>query len=325
MTRARTRAAVLRAARLGGAMAMVVGCYNPHVTPGGLKCSATGKACPDGFVCESGSCVSVTSVDAASGSGGEASSSGGAPGTGGRPGTGGASGGAGVGGHGGGATGGGGAAGTGGSAGAGGMCANPIAPLCQSPTGLGMCDPVCQTGCGCGLTCGVAGGGTTCTGRTGTKTLNAVCRPEADDCAPGFVCLQESCGTNLGRCYRYCRDASVCGNAVCSTPIELPNGSASSQRACSLGDITCDPIAGTGCPDPALKCYVTGPSHTTCDCPNSPTGGAGAACTSYNDCATGLACLTVSGRQSCYTLCRSTADCPTCTLLAAGSVGFCAS
>jgi hypothetical protein len=265
-----------------------IGCYDPKITPGGLRCASGTKACPDGFVCSGAVCVTAGPATATGGAG---------------------TGGAGRGGAGAGGTG----AGTGG---AGGQCANPIAPLCQTTvTGPGSgCDPVCQTGCGCGLRCNVTMTGVACAPPAGAKLVGAICQPGADDCAPGLACLEESCGTNLGRCYRYCRDSQQCGtNGVCAMPVLRPDGTESGQRACALGPTTCDAIARTGCPDPALNCYVTGPNQTICDCPGGRNRAQGDTCDGYNDCAPGLWCLSVAGAPSrCYKLCRSTADCAGC-------------
>lgn len=271
--------AVLLALGLG-----VAACYDPKITPGSLMCASGTKACPDGFVCSGTVCVNAGAATATGGTG------------------------TGSGGRGGGGTGG---MGTGG---AGGQCANPIAPLCQT-TVTGGCDPVCQTGCGCGLRCNVTMTGVACAPPAGAKLVGAICQPGADDCAPGLACLQESCGTNLGRCYRYCRDGSGCGtNGVCAMPVLRPDGTESGQRACALGPSTCDAIARTGCPDPALNCYVTAPNQTICDCPGGRNRAQGETCDGYNDCALGLWCLAVSGgaQSRCYKLCRSTADCAGC-------------
>jgi hypothetical protein len=135
--------------------------------------------------------------------------------------------------------------------------------------------------------------------------------------------LKEACGKDLGRCYRYCRegDNTVCGGqSACRTPVELPNGTDSKQRVCDLEAQTCDPVAGTGCPDPALKCYAVDTASTVCDCP-ATTKSEGAECAAYNECATGLACLAVGNKTRCVRLCRSTADCATCA--GVGPVKFC--
>jgi hypothetical protein len=270
-----------------------LGCYQPKVQPGGLKCGPASKPCPDDFACVDDVCQ-PRNVVGGGGAGGSADNTGGI---------------------------------SGGTAGAGGSpsCADSIAPLCATTSISAACDPVCQTGCACGLRCTVLAAGLGCVVPAGAKALGQVCQPAADTCAPGLVCLPETCGINLGRCRRFCRDASVCNTGGgCATQVPSPNLTPSGQRACDLGDQECDPRAATGCPDPALHCYVTGPSHTTCDCPSSP--GAekqeGDACSAYNDCAVGLACIQASGPSRCMRLCQSTAECPTCSVF--GSVKYCA-
>jgi hypothetical protein len=212
--------------------------------------------------------------------------------------------------------------GTGGSS-----CANPIVPLCTPVQTSDVCDPVCQTGCPCGQRCQLSAGGLKCAAPAGGLTAGMVCTPEADACAPGLTCLQEACGNDLGRCYRFCRDASVCsGTGVCGTPVLLPDRSDSLQRVCDLGGQACDPYAGTGCVDPALRCYVLGPTQRTCDCPSGVNAPAGASC-GYNDCAAGLACLQIGagGANRCVKLCESAADCPDSTCDPFGDTfGFCA-
>ena len=270
-----------------------VGCYQPKIQAGGLKCGPASKPCPDDFTCVADVCQ-PTNAAGGGGAGGSAGSSGGN---------------------------------SGGSGGAGGSpsCAHAISPLCAATSTSAVCDPVCQTGCGCGLRCTVLDTGLGCVAPVGEKTLGQLCAPTADDCAPGLVCLPETCGNNLGRCRRFCRDATVCPpGAGCATQIPLPDLTPSGQLACDLGYQTCDPYAATGCPDPALHCYVTGPSHTTCDCPNAA-GAAreeGDACSAYNDCAVGLACIQAGGPSRCLRLCQSTAECPTCSVL--GSIKYCA-
>jgi hypothetical protein len=249
--------------------AVLVGCYDPTVPSGYLKCTPSSNACPEGLTCAGGVCVT--------------------PGT------------------------------------DGGMCSKPVSVLCSlaPPTGA-VCDPVCQSGCACGLGCSVSTAGTLmCSAPVGSKTAGQVCSPSLDDCQPGSVCLKEACGKDLGRCYRYCRegDATVCGTqAACRTPVELPNGTDSQQRVCDLAPQTCDAMTGTGCPDPALRCYAANSTSTVCDCP-AKTGPEGAECTTYNECAAGLACLTVANRTRCVRVCRTTADCPTCA--GVGPIKFC--
>ena len=259
----------------------LLGCYQPNVTPGHLKCSLASKPCPDGFKCMNDLCL----AEGAGGAGGSA----GAGGAGGAP-----------------------------------MCTNGEGPLCASTDSSAVCDPVCQTGCACGLRCLVEAAGLGCATATGEKTQGQVCQPGADDCGPGLACVAESCGTNLGRCRRMCRDASVCRDgAACTRPVLVANQLPSGQRACELGNEPCDPYAATGCPDPALHCYVTGPTRNSCDCPSGVGATEGEACSAYNDCAVGLACIQTGGAASrCVRLCQSITDCLSCVAL--GSIKYCA-
>lgn len=264
-----------------------VGCYQPKVVPGHLKCGPVSKPCPDGFVCVDDVCQEGNGGLAGNGGAGGARGGGGA---GGQP-----------------------------------SCANPVVPLCASTDTSSACDPVCQTGCACGLRCLVLASGLGCATAVGEKMLGQICQPGTDECGPGLACLSESCGNNLGRCRRMCSDASVCtSRGSCTRPILLPNLAPSGQRACDLGDEQCDPYATTGCPDPALHCYVAGPTYTTCDCPGAEET-EGQACSAYYDCAVGLACIQAGGSSRCMRLCQSTTDCPTCTALGSvNSVKYCA-
>jgi hypothetical protein len=279
--------AVMLVAALG---ALSGGCYDPKITSGGLTCAPPpAKACPEGFTCSGTVCVTEGTAPATGGSGGG--------------GTGGA-----------------------GTGGAGGACPNPITPLCSTATVLaaGACDPVCQTGCGCGQRCNLTPSGFSCAASSGSKELGAICQPGSDECALGLVCLAESCGTSLGRCYRYCRDpAPICGGTVCGTPIKLPNGDDSTQKVCNPGDVPCNAFTRTGCPDPALNCYMTGPGRTVCDCSSGKDRALGESCGGYNDCALGLVCLAVGGASmpTCHKVCQTTTDCAGCTNW--GSAGYC--
>jgi hypothetical protein len=275
------RAGAGRLAALAPLVAVValsaLGCFDPQITSGNLKCAPPDNACPDGFTCVGGVCVSRidASVDAT-----DAATMDGAP--------------------------------------IDAACANAVAPLCASgPAVSAVCDPVCQTGCGCGLRCGVSTTGPTCSAQVGAKTLGQLCTPTTDDCAPGLACLREACGRNLARCYRFCRDASVCGtNGACTIQVNSSSDVALGQLVCDLAEQTCDPIAGTGCPDAALSCFVTSVGQTICDCPGRARG-EGESCGSYADCAPGLACL----QSRCVRLCRSTTDCANCTVL--GVIRYC--
>src|SRR4051812_44651408 len=147
----RARRLLPGAATLLCALTVYVGCYNPHVESGHLRCAATLPQCPDGFSCQSGLCVTGTGMGGARAVGGS-----------------------------------GGGTGVGGGAG-GSTCANQIVPLCTPVQNSGVCDPVCQTGCPCGQRCVVGAGGLKCVAPTGGLTVGMVCTPEADACAPGLT------------------------------------------------------------------------------------------------------------------------------------------
>lgn len=272
-----------RARRVGLLLAAAIalgGCYDPKIVSGNLHCAPPDNACPDGFVCSAGVCVSGADASVAD----HLPTDTGVPDAG---------------------------------------CANPVTPLCTPVAGVvtGVCDPVCQTGCPCGQRCSVATTGSVCVAQGGVKGAGQVCSPSADDCLAGYACLREACGSNLGRCYRFCRDASMCGLAPgCTTTVNSSNDMSLGQLACDLAEQTCDPLAASaaanGCPDPALGCFVTSAGHTICDCPGRNRH-EGESCRGYEDCAMGLACL----EGSCVRLCRSTADCPGCVAL--GNIRYC--
>lgn len=248
-----------RALPIAGLLAFAA-CYDPDITPNGLRCAPSGKQCPDGFTCSNGRCIVTPSS----------------------------------------------------------MCVNEIPKLCESPIS-GECDPVCQVGCVCGLRCNVVGAQPECLQpASAPKALGEKCNPMADDCQPGYVCLQEGCGTNLGRCYRHCRSNADCGSAsTCTERIESGQSTVP-HKACSPPFQTCDPFDNTGCPDPALRCFVIG-TLQICNCPSTATPRqVGEACLFPEECGPGLACI--SG--FCERLCRSSQDCAGCSTLTTG-IGYC--
>lgn len=193
------------------------------------------------------------------------------------------------------------------------VCSTPVAPLCADMPKMGQkCNPTCQTGeCGCGR-CNLVGKDPACT-TAGAKLIGQVCNLGADDCSAGLICLLENCGTNLGRCYRYCaRNDQCAGGGSCQIPILAPDRSNTGFLACDVAAQECDPVAKTGCPAPALNCYLTSANQTVCDCSNRPVGTAlGEACTFYNDCAAGLVCVDnlggIAGKR-CAQLCVQNAS-----------------
>ena len=177
-----------------------------------------------------------------------------------------------------------------------------VAQLCSDPPQSGStCNPTCQTGCPCGR-CTVVGNATVCA-ELGTKMEGNLCNTTTDDCGPGLGCFKEACGTNLGRCRKFCRTKPDCsGNEFCSDIF----GPAYVCQAPAVP--TCNPLDGSGCPDPVLTCYVNGPD-TICSC--TGTGQEGADCTSTGRCAPGFTCLTTMAGTNCFKVCDSNS--PQCT------------
>ena len=90
-------------------------------------------------------------------------------------------------------------------------------PMCTTPT------PLCADGPAAGARraarrasgaaragrCNVVDGKPACV-PLGRSKLGDVCNANADNCAPGLICLLETCGNGLARCYQHCtKDASV--------------------------------------------------------------------------------------------------------------------
>jgi hypothetical protein len=169
-----------------------------------------------------------------------------------------------------------------------------VTPLCADPPAAGQaCNPACQTGCECGR-CNVVGGVPTCVAPGGIK-LGEVCKLGAEDnCAPGLYCQREGCGNELGRCYRHCTKNDQCTGSVCSFTID-----ATAFKLCEVAPQTCDPLNDTGCPSPALHCYITSGDQTLCDCARNATGKGltGDPCVFYSDCAPGYVCFRSAGEE----------------------------
>jgi hypothetical protein len=302
-----------RVALMAGAAVSLGSCYKPSITDGGFLCGP-GKVCPDGFgcgvdgVCARNPVTVLPPQDAAM----EASvvdtgvdlkpdvtmtEAGG-----GEP-----------------------------------ICSTPVAPLCDtSPAAGDVCSPSCQRGCDCGR-CNVLDKKPACV-PPGTVKLGGVCTPGAtDNCEPGLICLVELCGNGLARCYRHCTTAAECDGTACTITINDFHNNPTPYLTCDVPAATCDPVAGTGCPDPALNCYLTSENKTLCDCPRTmPAPGTnGAACKLYSDCAESFVCIGLAGETTPH--CRFVCDvskpaCPAtgdggmlpCVPTGAGSkFGFC--
>jgi hypothetical protein len=178
------------------------------------------------------------------------------------------------------------------------MCSSPpVTPTCQDGARAGNdCNPACQKGCDCGR-CNVVASVARCV-PSGPVKLGEVCKlGNADNCGPGLICLQEACGNGLGRCYHHCSTSDQCDGTICQIPIEDSAGKDTGFLACDVPGQTCDPVSNTGCPSPALNCYLTSANQTLCDCPSSPTamGKENDPCTIYSDCAPAFVCISGVG------------------------------
>jgi hypothetical protein len=234
------------------------GCYKPNVTDNGFLCATTGKACPDGYRCGSDRHCSLLPAALSTDSGADVNvmmtDAGGEP-----------------------------------------TCSSaPVTPLCAAGPAAGdVCSPACQRGCDCGR-CNVVDGKPKCV-PTGTVKLGDVCTPgAADNCGAGLICLIESCGNGLARCYRHCTSGDQCDGAACTIAIDDGKGTLTSFTTCDVPLRVCDPVAGTGCPDPALNCYLTSANQTLCDCPTKQ-GMNNVECMIYSDCAPGFVCTSGVG------------------------------
>jgi hypothetical protein len=207
------------------------------------------------------------------------------------------------------------------------MCTEPtVARLCDDQPASGqMCNPACQIGCDCGRRCNVGSNGQTFCTTVGTKTVGQLCAVANDDCAPGLICLQEACGNLLGRCYRHCDSDAQCGTQFCQFPIP----GTSVFRACDQPAQSCNPVENTGCPSPALNCYLTSANETRCDCPSGLNHALGDTCQFYNDCMPGLICISNVGGLAgphCHTACDTAAPvCPgnTCIATMGSKYSYC--
>jgi hypothetical protein len=253
-------------------------CYKPNIKDGGFLCSAKNE-CPDGFTCASDNrCYRVPPIvtPPVDGGGADLPVEMAPP----RP-DGGAE---------------------------GGMCTPPT-PLCADEPDAGeACSPACQRGCACGR-CNVVDGKPTCVA-AGTVKLGELCNPNADNCAPGLICLPETCGNGLARCYRHCTMGATagaqCEGSACTIRILDGNGNETPYFTCDVPPSACNPVDGSGCPSLSLNCYLNG-TQTLCDCPDPTKQGMNnAPCTFYSDCAPGFICISGVDKQTsphCHFVC----------------------
>ncbi len=282
-----------RAAVVALTVAALGGCYKPSITDRGFLCSAD-KRCPSGYKCGTDDVCALNPVTVTPpvDSGMEVKMMTDAPIV---------------------------------DAGSEAMCMAPTALCKVDPAGSDVCSPSCQKGCDCGR-CNVVDGKASCVA-AGTVKLGDVCNANADNCAAGLICLLESCGNGLARCYRHCQTNDDCNGTACTITIDDNAGGPTPYTTCDVPPRTCNPLStgiAAGCPDPALNCYLTSASQTLCDCPTRPAtqGGNNAPCMIYSECAPGFICIAGVDRQT-TPHCRFVCDVskPSCPTLAGSDGG----
>jgi hypothetical protein len=207
-----------------------------------------------------------------------------------------------------------------------GDAAPAVTPLCSDPpSGTQPCNAACQTGCGCGERCAATGSppGVACR-PIGPKMLGQACSLAMDDCGAGLVCVNE-CGTGgtVGRCLQFCRkdnDSDCGGGRRCVIAVD----GTGTLMACQAPAAKCDPVAGSGCPTPALACYLDEVPDTKCECQGAKAGGT--TCALDTECVAGYQCVSFAAQTLCRMICAMATDCTTgnCTRTVAGApFGYC--
>jgi hypothetical protein len=185
------------------------------------------------------------------------------------------------------------------------VCKAPLIhvdPICAADPGID-CDPICQSRCDCGR-CTLKGSSLGCTA-PGTKQRGDLCNPDADDCAPGQICVKDC--TSIARCFRLCGNGSItrldqCEGQLCNRPVLGPDGGATPLTVCEPPVKTCNPVGGAmDCGSADLACYVSSTGQTVCDCKG--TGAPGGPCNVFNSCIPGYRCITLGGASTCLRTC----------------------
>jgi hypothetical protein len=250
--------------------AMVIGCYRPNISEGGLKCTAAG-ACPDGFTCASDGrcykgdaeliapiCDSKPPMPSCT------------------------------------------------NAAASGQKCNPN---CDTGCDCGFCSvangaTTCLT-----VTAGDSAVGAICDPRQPAPCQKGLyCRPECGSSDPALGRCYKFCAT-ASDC-QICTGDGACQNTTCSVTENSTSSSGQpfSFMLCSQPTQQCSPLGTTsGCPttDSAFACYSQS-DETFCDCKGAIT--ATEPCSFRGECIAGYSCVPVAG-GSCLPTCRTTADC----------------
>jgi hypothetical protein len=207
------------------------------------------------------------------------------------------------------------------------------------------CDPVCQTGacawcaqkCSYSYAPGAVGTQPACASK-GARTLAESCTvvssgsPEqADDCAPGSICLAPTIGDSFAYCFSLCRSdvdcpyGVACGQRKLSAAGGLIFVCDPAYDQCGTDGKCCDPLADSGC-DANRYCLLVsadlGSGHSRTVCEYSYGNGLnGAPCSSARDCLTRNTCV----NNTCMPVCNPVKPCPapaTCHPLGA-EYGYC--
>ena len=187
----------------------------------------------------------------------------------------------------------------------------PVSGMCRGT----ICEIGSETDCSSGQGCYLVSDSSTNCLPAGDGTEGSVCE-HANGCLPGLACVVSGDSAN-GLCQRICceGDSSQCGSgSYCLEFSSRTDGAG----ACS---ISCDPLAGTGCPAGyACQVYTMG-----VDCGPAGTGVQGSPCNNSSDCAAGFACLDADGAGECLAYCDGTCDDPTltCNPITGFEIGAC--